>query len=134
MHVNGKMVPAETISGMVGVGIKENDGGVNLTMMHLISCKNFCKCHAIPIPSATIKILRSKAKKIKHNVIIKKELNQEIMTSTFKFYTIQKYTSISYMYVYVYILYATLFPHQHILCIFLVHIFIFRSSSEAIVF
>jgi hypothetical protein len=26
-------------------GIKENDGGVNSTMIHLIYCKNFCKSH-----------------------------------------------------------------------------------------
>jgi hypothetical protein len=27
MYVNGRMRPAETISGMVGGGIKENNGG-----------------------------------------------------------------------------------------------------------
>jgi hypothetical protein len=42
MNENGKMRPAETIPGM---GIKENGGGVNSTMIH---CKNFCKCHNAP--------------------------------------------------------------------------------------
>jgi hypothetical protein len=27
MYINGKMIPGETIPGMVGSGIKENDGG-----------------------------------------------------------------------------------------------------------
>jgi hypothetical protein len=43
MYGSGKMRPAETIPGMGG--IKENDGGVNSTM---IQCKNFCKCHNVP--------------------------------------------------------------------------------------
>jgi hypothetical protein len=29
-------------------GEKENDGGVNSSMMYLIYCKNFCKCHIVP--------------------------------------------------------------------------------------
>jgi hypothetical protein len=45
MYENGKMGPAETIPGIEGMGIKENDGGVNSTMIH---CKNFCKCHNVP--------------------------------------------------------------------------------------
>jgi hypothetical protein len=28
MYVNGKMIPVETIPGMVGGGIKENEGGI----------------------------------------------------------------------------------------------------------
>jgi hypothetical protein len=39
-----KLRPAKTIPGMGRKGIKENDGGVNLTM---IKCKNFCKCYNI---------------------------------------------------------------------------------------
>jgi hypothetical protein len=31
MYENGKMRPVETIPGMGGEGIKENDGGVNST-------------------------------------------------------------------------------------------------------
>jgi hypothetical protein len=42
MYENGKMRPVETIPGMGGGGIKENDGGVNSS---LIYCKNFCRCH-----------------------------------------------------------------------------------------
>jgi hypothetical protein len=34
------MRPAETVPGIGGGGIKENDGGVNSTMIH---CKKFCK-------------------------------------------------------------------------------------------
>jgi hypothetical protein len=34
----------ETIPGMGGDGIKENDEGMNLTMIH---CTNFCKCHNV---------------------------------------------------------------------------------------
>jgi hypothetical protein len=30
-----------------GRGIKENDGGVNSSMIHLIYCKNFCKRHNV---------------------------------------------------------------------------------------
>jgi hypothetical protein len=44
MYENGKMRPVETIPGM-GERIKENDGGVNSTMIY---CKNFCKCHNAP--------------------------------------------------------------------------------------
>jgi hypothetical protein len=45
------MRPADTIPGMhkaVGsiLSIKEKDGGVNSTMIY---CKNFCKCHNVPL-------------------------------------------------------------------------------------
>jgi hypothetical protein len=43
MYENGKMRPVETVPGM-GRGIKEDDGGVNSTMMY---CKNLYKCHKI---------------------------------------------------------------------------------------
>jgi hypothetical protein len=43
MYENEKMTPA---SGMGGEEINENDGGVNLTMIY---CKNFGKCHNIPL-------------------------------------------------------------------------------------
>jgi hypothetical protein len=42
-----------------GEGIKENDGGMNSTM---INCKNFCNCHNVS-PSTTI------IKKIRNNPI-----------------------------------------------------------------
>jgi hypothetical protein len=38
MYENGKMIPVETIPGMGGGRIKENDGGVNSTMIH---CRTF---------------------------------------------------------------------------------------------
>jgi hypothetical protein len=47
MYVNGKMRPVETTPGMGGGEIKENDGGVNQTVICLIYCKNFCKCHNV---------------------------------------------------------------------------------------
>jgi hypothetical protein len=33
VYVNGKMRPIETVPGMGGAGIKENDGGMNSTMI-----------------------------------------------------------------------------------------------------
>jgi hypothetical protein len=47
-YVNGKMRPAENIPGMGWGWIKDNDGGMNSTMIYLIYCKNFCKCHNVP--------------------------------------------------------------------------------------
>jgi hypothetical protein len=44
MYENGKMRPVETIPGMGGRELKENDGGVNSTMIY---CKNFYKCHNV---------------------------------------------------------------------------------------
>jgi hypothetical protein len=52
MYENGKMRLAKTVTGMGEEGIKENDGGVNSTMIY---CKNFCKCHNVP-PATIIKI------------------------------------------------------------------------------
>jgi hypothetical protein len=48
MSENGKMKPIETIPGIGGRRIKENDGGVNPTMIY---CKNFCKCHSVSYPA-----------------------------------------------------------------------------------
>jgi hypothetical protein len=42
VYENGKMRPVETIPEMGERRIKENDGGVNSTV---IDCKDFCKCH-----------------------------------------------------------------------------------------
>jgi hypothetical protein len=58
MHVNGKMRPVETTPGM-GDGIKENGRGVNSTMIYLIHCKNFCKCHNVPQPIKKILLLKN---------------------------------------------------------------------------
>jgi hypothetical protein len=47
-----------TIQGMQGEGIKwGGDGGegVNPSMIYLMHCKNFCKCHNVTPPSKTIK-------------------------------------------------------------------------------
>jgi hypothetical protein len=44
MYENGKMRPVETILRMEGGGIKENDGGDELTKIY---CKHFCKCHNV---------------------------------------------------------------------------------------
>jgi hypothetical protein len=64
MYVNGKMRPVETVPGMGGQGIKENDGGVNSSTIYLIYCKNFYKCHNVPLSSTTIKKRSQKIKKI----------------------------------------------------------------------
>jgi hypothetical protein len=45
------MRPVETIPGMGGEGDKEEHGGMNSSMMYLIHCKNFCKCHNAPQPA-----------------------------------------------------------------------------------
>jgi hypothetical protein len=45
MDENRKMSPAEAILRMGGERIKENDGGVNSTMIYF---KKFCKCHNVP--------------------------------------------------------------------------------------
>jgi hypothetical protein len=57
VNVNGKMGHVEIIPGMGTGEIKEHDGGVNSTMVHLIYCKNFCKCHNAP-PANKKKILK----------------------------------------------------------------------------
>jgi hypothetical protein len=52
MYVNVKMIHVENIPGMQGGGIKESS---EFSMIYLIYCKNFCKCHNVPPPSTTIK-------------------------------------------------------------------------------
>jgi hypothetical protein len=74
MYANGKMISTETISGMGGRGGRKEEKeegergkkgreggrrageGVNSSNIHLIQCKNFCKCHNVPPPSTTIKL------------------------------------------------------------------------------
>jgi hypothetical protein len=54
-----KMRSTETIPGMEGGGLDENNEGVNSTMTY---CKNFGKCHYVIGPSTTIifkKVLKS---------------------------------------------------------------------------
>jgi hypothetical protein len=49
MYVNGKMRPAETISGMGEKEITENDRRSGFsTMIYLIYFKNFSKCYNVP--------------------------------------------------------------------------------------
>jgi hypothetical protein len=55
MYINRKIAPVETIPGMGSGRIKENGGGVNSSMIHLIYYKTLCKCHNVPLLS-TIKI------------------------------------------------------------------------------
>jgi hypothetical protein len=42
---SGKVRAVETVPGLEGGEKKENDGGVNSSMIH---CKNFCKCLSTP--------------------------------------------------------------------------------------
>jgi hypothetical protein len=55
IYVNGKLVPVETIPEWGVGGIKENDGRGELSMIYLIYCKNFYKCHNIFPASIKIK-------------------------------------------------------------------------------
>jgi hypothetical protein len=48
MYINRKMRPAETILGIGGRGIKENNVGGEFNMVCLIYFKNFCKCCNVP--------------------------------------------------------------------------------------
>jgi hypothetical protein len=59
MHVNIKMIPVENTPGILGV--KENGGGVNSSMIYLTHFQNFCKCHNVPI--TTIKKKKNTQKK-----------------------------------------------------------------------
>jgi hypothetical protein len=57
VYVNGKMIHFEPSPGIVGEGNKGEwwGGLLNSSMLYLIHCKNFCKCHNAPPPSTTIK-------------------------------------------------------------------------------
>jgi hypothetical protein len=58
MNVSGKMIPVKTVLGIRGKGrIKDNGvcGEVNLNIIHLMYCKNFCKYHNIFLASTTLK-------------------------------------------------------------------------------
>jgi hypothetical protein len=58
MYLNVKMIPVVTIPGIEGRRIKERLDGVNSSMIYLIHCKNFSKCHNIPLPSTIKKIAK----------------------------------------------------------------------------
>jgi hypothetical protein len=53
MYVNAKMIPVETSRNGEKGGERRAVEGVNSSMIYLI-CKNFCKCHNVPLPSTTI--------------------------------------------------------------------------------
>jgi hypothetical protein len=64
--------PVETISGTRGEGIKENDGGVNSSM---ICSKNFCNCHNVPTEKQQKRKIKPKMNKeiiqiIQYNILI----------------------------------------------------------------
>jgi hypothetical protein len=48
MYVNRKRRPVETIPGMGGGGMRMMEGA-NSAMIYFIYCKNFCKCHNVPL-------------------------------------------------------------------------------------
>jgi hypothetical protein len=50
----GKIISVETVLGM-GVGGTKNLGGGAFKYKYLIYCKNFCKCHNVPLHSTTVK-------------------------------------------------------------------------------
>jgi hypothetical protein len=53
MYVNAKTIPVETVLGIRGgVWGREVEGG-NLSMIHLIHCKNFYNFYNVPTPSTT---------------------------------------------------------------------------------
>jgi hypothetical protein len=59
MYANGKVRPAETITGVEGGEMKENGGGMNSTMIYLTYYKNFCKRHnAYPHPAQQFKKMK----------------------------------------------------------------------------
>jgi hypothetical protein len=50
------MIPVETVPGIGGGGIKENGGGGEFSMIYLMYCKNFGKCHNTPTQHNSKKI------------------------------------------------------------------------------
>jgi hypothetical protein len=51
VYKNGKMRLVETLPGIWGRGIKENDGGMNSIMIYYKKCY---KCHNVPISKTII--------------------------------------------------------------------------------
>jgi hypothetical protein len=62
MYVNAKMIPVETVPGIMG-GRRAVDW-VNSHLIYLIHCKNLCKCYNV-FP-AQIKILQNSTKTVKY--------------------------------------------------------------------
>jgi hypothetical protein len=50
------MIPVETVLGIWGGGMKRTEEWVNSSMIYLIHCKNFYKCHNVFPHSTTIVI------------------------------------------------------------------------------
>jgi hypothetical protein len=48
MHENGNMRPVETPPSIGGRGVNKMIEMVNLSMIDLVYCKNFCKYHNVP--------------------------------------------------------------------------------------
>jgi hypothetical protein len=65
MYVKAKMIPVETVPGMGGGRIKESGREVSSSMIYLIHCKSFCKCHNVPPHITTINNNNKKRKYIK---------------------------------------------------------------------
>jgi hypothetical protein len=55
IYVNGERYLLKLLQEWEKENRKESDGGVNSTMIYLIYCKNFCKCHNVFPPTKTIK-------------------------------------------------------------------------------
>jgi hypothetical protein len=54
MYANGKMIPVETIPGMMGQGDKGEWRRWWIQVWYYY--KNICKCYHVPPPSTTIKV------------------------------------------------------------------------------
>jgi hypothetical protein len=55
MYINIKMIPVETVPGILGGGMKESSGGVNSSRIY---CENLCKCYNVhPLSTTTIPII-----------------------------------------------------------------------------
>jgi hypothetical protein len=55
MYVNGKTISVETLPGKGEERRKRMVEGVNSSMIHLINCRNICKCHNVHSASKTRK-------------------------------------------------------------------------------
>jgi hypothetical protein len=78
VYENGKMRPSETIAGMRGRETKENDGGVDSTMIY---CKNFHKCQNASQHSNNmiIKINKNKRRKKKDWAIMQQTRHKSLL-------------------------------------------------------
>jgi hypothetical protein len=48
MYVNGKMIPVKLFQECGEAGQRRMMEKMNASMIYLIYCKNFCKCHSVP--------------------------------------------------------------------------------------